>query len=369
MAKPVFFGVTPEFLTHEGLAETIQPWEDGLRADTGPGSFEWWYFDAHFSDQSTAVIVFSTKPILERNGPLKPNVLFTITGPNGVKRSNFPTFPTNQFHAAKENCAVRIGPNWVQGNLHSYQVHVEIEGSPTENLDESTTDSGHMSADLTFTGLVPPWRPGAGKAFFGDLEHYFGWLPSIPYGKVQGTLTYEGQSHQVYGTGYHDHNWGNIGLNDVMDHWYWGRAHVNDYTLIYVEQVAAKKYGYARIPVFMLAKGNQIITGDGANLIMRAADFVEHPGGRSYPREVDFHWQDGDESAELSLRGPRLIEATSLLLTLPAWQRAFIRLFANPYYFRFNAELILSIHKDGHHLTEHGPALFEIMILQGKKHP
>jgi len=71
MAKPVFLGLTPEFLAREGLTETIQPWEDGLRAETGPGSFEWWYFDAHLDHNTTLVIVFATKPILERAGPLK----------------------------------------------------------------------------------------------------------------------------------------------------------------------------------------------------------------------------------------------------------------------------------------------------------
>jgi hypothetical protein len=354
MAKPVIFGTTSEFLAREGLTETIQPWEDGQRAETGPGSFEWWYFDAHFSDSSTAVIVFASKPILERSGPLKPNVSLTITRPKGTKLSSFPIFPADQFRASKEICDVVIGPNWTQGDLHTYQLHVEME---------------NLAADLIFTGLVPPWRPGAGKSYFGDTDHYFAWLPSIPYGTVTGTLTYDGQQHAVTGTGYHDHNWGNVGLNEVMDHWYWGRAHLGEYTLIYVEQIGAQAYGYTRMPVFMLAKGSQILTGDGSHLTMQAADFVSHPGGRAYPREVDFHWENGQETVDLSLRRPRLIEGTSLLLSFPAWQKALIRLFANPFYFRFNAELILSIHLGQLHTTEHGSALFEIMILQGKKHP
>ena len=83
MTKPVIFGVTPEFMARDGLTETIQPWEDGLRAETGPGSFEWWYFDAHFEDGSTVVLVFMTKPLLERNDPLNPHIAFTITRPDG----------------------------------------------------------------------------------------------------------------------------------------------------------------------------------------------------------------------------------------------------------------------------------------------
>ncbi|MBI3738752.1 MAG: hydroxyneurosporene dehydrogenase, partial [Chloroflexi bacterium] len=219
MPKPVILSASPDILKRNGLTETVAVWEDGLRADTGRGSFEWWYFDAHFDDGSTAVIVFATKPLLERNGPLKPNVSVTITRPDGTKAAQFPIFPANQFSALKENCDVRIGPNWTRGNLHRYEVHVEMND---------------LAADLTFTGLVPAWRPGAGKAYFGDYDHYFAWLPSIPFGTVEGTLTYDGQTHHVKGAGYHDHNWGNVGLNEVMDHWYWGRAHLGDYTLIYV---------------------------------------------------------------------------------------------------------------------------------------
>jgi len=46
-----------------------------------------------------------------------------------------------------------------------------------------------------------------------------------------------------------------------------------------------------------------------------------------------------------------------------------MRLFSNPYYFRFKADLELSIDMKDHQARERGPLLFEIMILQGKKHP
>jgi hypothetical protein len=41
----------------------------------------------------------------------------------------------------------------------------------------------------------------------------------------------------------------------------------------------------------------------------------------------------------------------------------------NPYYFRFNADLELEISLDKLTASERGSALFEIMILQGKRHP
>ncbi len=362
MTKPILYATTPESIQREGLTENVAPWEDGQRIDSGPGSFEWWYFDAHFDDPSTesgargatAVIVFTTKPLLDRKGPLKPNIQLTITRPDGTKLAQYPIFPPDQFSAAAEACNMRIGANWTKGDLHTYQLHVALEG---------------LAIDLTFTGLVPPWRPGAGKIYFGNSDHYFAWLPSIPFGSVEGTLTYDGQTYHVKGTGYHDHNWGNVGLNEVMDHWVWGRAHIGEYSLIFVEQVAARKYGFARIPVFMLAKGDRILLGDSEPLTLSTTDFAEHPGGHAYPQSLDFHWQAGTRKVHLQLRKPKIIEALSLLVVFPAWQRWLLGLFANPYYFRFNADLGLSIDLDDLKATEHGPALFEIMILQGKKRP
>lgn len=358
MSKSVIVSASRELLERDGLTEAVALWEDGQRADTSRGFFEWWYFDAHFDDGSTVVIVFSTKPLLECNGPLKPNVFLTLMRPDGTKISHVPIFAADQFSASKTSCDVQIGPNWTRGDLHQYQVHVELNPSIGQAV----------NADLMFKGIVPPWRPGTGNAYFGDLEHYFAWLPAIPYGNVEGTIAYDGQTHTVQGTDYHDHNWGNVGLNEVMDHWYWGRAHLGEYTLIFVEQIAAARFGHTRMPVFMLAKGDQIVISESQPLTMQARNFISHVDGRGYPQEVDFKWSANSDSIHLRLRQPKLIESGSLLALLPRWQQRLARLFANPYYFRFNADLELEIHSGNIQKVERGAALYEIMILQGKKH-
>nr|BAL52733.1 hypothetical conserved protein [uncultured Chloroflexota bacterium] len=353
MPRPVIFAVGPEFLARDGLSKTVQPWEDGLRAETSRGYFEWWYFDAHFDDGTTAVIVFATKPIIQPGAPLTPNLSLTITRANGQKTAEFELPPVGEFSASKEVCDVRMGASWVkwsdEGGSWTYRLHAETRT---------------MAADLTFRGLVPPWRPGAGKSYFGDLDHYFAWLPAIPYGSVEGRLTYDGQVHAVSGSGYHDHNWGNVALPSVLDHWAWGRAHLGGYTLIFVEQVALRKYGSARIPVFLLAKGDQVLADDAQYLTMTARHFVRHAAGREYPQEVDFIWARGQEEVRLELRNPRLIEATSPLVGLPPWQRLLARLLLNPYYFRFNADLNLKIALPDLRDSAQGPALYELMLLR-----
>jgi hypothetical protein len=164
--------------------------------------------------------------------------------------------------------------------------------------------------------------------------------------------------------GYHDHNWGSAGLNEVMSHWYWGRGRLGDFTTIYVEQVALPAYGSVKMPVFMLAYQGRILTGDGRPLTLKTANFQRHPGGRSYPRQLDFHWETSEGQVHLALRKPEMIEATSLVGELPAWQRWLVRLAANPYYFRFQAELSLSVDLAGVKADLTGPALYELMLLR-----
>ncbi len=353
MPKPVVFAVGPEFLQRDGLTEQVESWEDGQRAPTVRGTFEWWYFDGHFDDGTTAVIVFATKPLTNPAAPLTPYLSLTITHSDGTRAVEYGFPPADQFSAAAEVCDVRIGSSRVKqtgfATCWIFRLHAEIKG---------------LAADLTFSALVPPWRPGARKSFFGDTEHYFAWLPSIPYGTVEGTLTYDGRTHAVRGTGYHDHNWGNVSLPSVMDHWYWGRAHIGDYTLIFVEQVTSKKYGSTRIPVILLAKGEKVLTDDSRYLTMQTRDFTRHPGGRKYPNEVDFIWRRGQNEVRLQLRKSNLIEAVSLLGALPPGKRRLARLFGNPYYFRFNTELDLRIELDELHDSVRGPALYEIMMLR-----
>jgi hypothetical protein len=359
MSKRVLFSTGPEALKREGLRESPEIWEDGLRTEPGAGNFEWWYFDSQFDDGSTAVVVFFTKAILDRQSRLNPGVTLTITRPDGQKQSaTSPVLPAD-FSASKESCYIRAGQSWVRGDLCHYELHAKV---------------GDLSAQLNFNGLVPAWRPGAGKNYYNEeLTRYFAWFPAIPYGEVEGHLIYDGKLHTVKGACYHDHNWGNVGLNEVFSHWYWGRAHLGEYTLIFAEMTATKAYGAQKIPVFMLAKGSQVWSGDGGPLSLEELDFIADSGGRSYPEGLNLTWANESLRVRLNLREPKLIDSFSLLDSLPAWQRLIGQILANPYYFRFKAKLDLHIEqragssgdRDAVHPTRiEGQALYELTWLR-----
>jgi hypothetical protein len=89
-----------------------------------------------------------------------------------------------------------------------------------------------------------------------------------------------GVTRELSGVGYHDHNWGNIALRKLVDHWYWGRAHIGDYTAVTLMAYANETYGKVASPAFMLAKGNEIVVSNAEHVRFSEAEpgVVAHTG-------------------------------------------------------------------------------------------
>lgn len=342
---------TVEALEWEGLkAGMVEAWEDGFRTKDIPNTFEWWYFDAEFDDGGKAVIVFSSRPQTNPKGPLSPCVLLIMKTPDGQKKRLTPGFKPEEFCASADGCDVRIGDNWAKGDLDRYEVHAEIES---------------YAADLVFTRRTPSWRTGSGMIYSGwNKSKYFGWVVPIPYGDVEGTVVFEGKKRQVKGVCYHDHNWGNLSLGNGIDYWYWGRAHVGDFTTIFVEMVTrpVPRLGSLKMHTLLLIKDQEIITDDGVPLTLVTEDFQEGPGGRLYPQKLDFEWKTDEGRIALSLRNPAMIDAINMNEGVSWWRRPLSQLFRHPRYYNFNADLELTVDIPGLKANERGRALYELMM-------
>ncbi|MCW2752140.1 MAG: hypothetical protein JWR83_3250 [Aeromicrobium sp.] len=256
---------TPADYQHFGIAQgDIAAWEDGFRTSPGGrGTFEWWYFDAVLEDGSTLVINFMVKDIRGGGGikqPASPVVTFELDRADGthIERT---TEAHDDFAFATDRCDVRVGANTFAGDLHAYAIHLEIED---------------VIADVTLTGRVPSWRPNTGHMLFGDEQpHLFAWLPSVPQGAVEATLTVGGETRTLTGTGYHDHNWGDAAMPELINHWYWARGEAGDYCVIASNITAERKYGDTEIPIFMLAKDGKIVADDSSFVCFEKSN--EHP--------------------------------------------------------------------------------------------
>ena len=343
-------GMSDAWFEKEGLRREPEPWEDGTRVDNLPGRFEWWYFDAHLDDGTTVVAAIFSKPYVNTQLPCSPQVKLNIVEPNGEAFLETEDFKAADFSASEQRCDVKVGKNWIRGDLKTYTLHFEIKG---------------YSADLKFEGVVPAWRPGVGKCYFGEnLHDYFGWIVPIPYGHVSGKIVRKGQEREVTGSGYHDHNFGNVALTKIIDHWYWGRLKIADYSCIFFQLVATKRYGFERLPLFMFAKGERILTGDGSKLTVSEKEMCTHATGKSYPGILNFLWQAGNDSLDITLSKPEIIDERNLLAGFSFLKRTLAGLFVRPYYFRFNADTELRIDFEGIKDKQREKAIYESMMLR-----
>ena len=263
----------------------IEIWEDGARTDGSKGAYEWWYSDAHFPDGTIMVIIFFSKSPIEVNGPINPQATIELTLPDGTKYSDQVSASIEDSFYAADKCDVRVGASRITGDLKHYDITFQGE---------------HIQATLTLDGTIPAWRSQTGSIFFGDNEEdYFAWLPSIPEGRAVADVTFEGKTLHLEGSGYHDHNWGNRIMLDLMHHWYWGRAKIGDYKVISAWITGEKKYGYKDFDVFMLAKGDKIL-GDNSNHTLKflsTDEYIDEQTGKPVYGKVIYEYitEDGEQ--------------------------------------------------------------------------
>jgi hypothetical protein len=239
-----------------GIAPSeIVEFEDGQRIGTERGRYEWWYFDAHLDDGATVVVVFYTKPNVSPNGSLTPRITINITLPDGRAHVKLLDSGPELFNASKSGCDVRIGTNRFVGDLKRYYITATIE---------------EVSVEVELTGDVPAWRPKSGHIYFGNFgtegrEQLFAWLPSVPHGRASVCYRIGDEEHHTSGSGYHDHNWGDVPMQTLMHNWYWG-ASVGPYTVIASYITATAAYDYETQIVYMLAKDGKIVADDDARV-------------------------------------------------------------------------------------------------------
>jgi hypothetical protein len=341
---------SPEDYERLGLAATIEPWEDGARTDNSAGTYEWWYFDAHLADGAKLVVAFMNKDIAEPNKPLSPLLRLELDLPDGRHFEQLAHFPASAWSAAHDHADVRLGDNRFSGDLHTYRIEAAAE---------------EVSVDVTLIGDIPSWRPGSGHMLFGkDRSLEFAWLPSVPQGSVTVRYAVEGEQHETTGVGYHDHNWGNVGLMKVVHDWYWARGQAGPYSVIASYITSAKRYGFEPIPIFMLARDNVVIGDDAAKVRFdRDTVYTDDTTGKPVATTTRYTYQDGEDRYVVSFTRTRDLTLSRMIDNIHGIKHAAARLARfDGAYLRFAGDLEVWHHRGGELIETHkDEAIWELM--------
>lgn len=324
MANCWFVSVTGEMMSrksqrilpNEGISKSIEDvarlgmkpgnvpeiWESGRRTDPDQKNYEWWYFDAHLEDGSTLVVVFFPKPMVPMRMGLVPMINIEYERPDGFANKRDLKFDVDDFSASTDNCDEKIAHNYFRGDLEHYEIHVKDE---------------HIDETLDVTRTTESWRAETGHQFFGKERDIYGaWLVPVPQGKVKVRIIYDDNEEELGGSCYHDHNWGNVNMMDVRNHWYWARAELGPYTVVIADMVADEKYGYTTTFNFFLARDGNTVADDRDRLEgYRSSPILQDEFGKPMSDNLMYFYgkPEDDICYVLSLRKERNISALDLL--------------------------------------------------------
>src|SRR6266851_10094806 len=333
-AAPIFndaklhLAAAPEDFKALGIGQEIEVREDGRRTPQSSDYFEWWYFDALLDDGTVAVVWFGDNWFY---GLHKRAVTIELTPPGKPTRRIMRTFDDPAAFSS-DHADIQIGPHRFKGDLETYAIHVDA------------AETGGVGCDLALRRRVASYRPATGYIKAGDS--FFAWLVAVPEGAVTGTLTADGVTRQVTGSGYHDHNWGNVSPADLFDNWWWGRGITGGYTIIAADLHGKAAVGGTRIPLFFVGDDHQVqVNAYGSDVSAVEGGPVRHPDPkheRPIPSGISYATADGSR-AEFKI-SDRLVKSVNELSDQSFFIRTAAAIMAKePWYTRFVSLMTLEL--------------------------
>jgi hypothetical protein len=311
-----------------GIGQKIAIWEDGRRTPKSADTFEWWYFDGLLDDGTVVVVWFGDNWFF---GSHKRAVTIELTRPGNPTRRVMREFEEPGSFSS-DSADIKIGPHRFKGDLDTYSIHVD----PVE--------TGGVGCDLTLRRRVASYRPATGYIEAG--KRFFAWLVPVPEGAVTGTLTADGVTREVTGSGYHDHNWGNVSPAKLFDSWWWGRGRSGEHTIIASEIHGKSAVGGTSIPLFFIGDEHQVeVNAFGSDVSTIKGDPVRHPDSkhkRPIGSGISFITADGSRAefkiSDHLLKSADLVADESFVVRAAAWAIS-----KKPWYTRFESPIILSL--------------------------
>jgi hypothetical protein len=322
---------------------------DAAHPMKGMSAFEWWYFDAKFTDGHTFACAL---------GNAKPQVYMHINCPDGKAITVIDKYHKSSYTASPDECDARCEKSRVHGSYPVYEVEM------------FSRDGAEVS--LKFENMIPGWAHGDGQYMFGNYArpHYFGWAVAQPRAKVTGTLKYNGEVHTVEGEGYHDHNWGDFNFYSYLSRWVWGRITTDDLTVDFADVVFNGTCSGVHLPLIVLGRGDRLVF-ETFNMEFKYDDYrMDDAGKQSYPHKVICTFAERDVNGSIEFATKGVLETDDMMkdMQIPDWAIGPIGKFiARPIYFRLNSEYKASIDFGDEHTDVSGETIIEYMVFNLRK--
>lgn len=278
---------------------------------------EWWYFDVTNADGSLVRGQFYVIGDVSRPNKVKTGVRASLVKPDLTEVLIDEKFPYSSFKSSTEVCDIEIGRNFLKGDLSHYKLHVEDE---------------EKALDLEFDSEITGFK---GRACFGDETRYMIWVVPQPRSHVKGTFRTKEETLNIEGVGYRDHNWSNISPISCVSYWDWGRIYADEYTIIFANIVATRRFENAEVKPLMVydSRGLLFLTTEPKKWTLTKSD-VKYDQRRRMerPQRYRLKAQDEDFFLDIDLRVEKVFQEIDLIADYNPLVRLFTRTFvADPF--------------------------------------
>lgn len=174
----------------------------------------WYYFDFISDEGTVVVLIFYIRPfflsfdislldvVIYRDGK-KEHFGFPVPIPEPVVSS--PSLPVS-ISASR---IIAVGDD----------IHINVN---EENL--------QLNFELRCRYLH--WKPRE-VSLYQSGDQFFKWQVLMPFARTTAEMNIGGEKLSLIGEGYLDYNQGNIQFNHIINHWYWGRFHSPERSVIF----------------------------------------------------------------------------------------------------------------------------------------
>jgi hypothetical protein len=301
----------------------VTPKDDAIHPSNSPERWEWWYFDADFDNGYNMIGTFhfgSPRP------PANPDARFieiALYDPKGNKRMVRKRYPKEECSAAEDKLDVVIGPNTFKGDLKKTHLFFSADG---------------QGCSINYESMVEPYLP----------EEPTGvslWVVPHARAKVSGTLTWDGQTMDVKGEGYHDHNWYDKVMGATSAAYsLWTRIFVGDWTFNLYGGMDSRSIGGAPNGKMICYHKDKLVAvskkagGISSDYTTKEVS-IEHPG--------TFRWycnEPGLVDGEINFKTKNVLEFMDLHSRFKPFQKWYSEVFeGQPAYFRFRLDYDINL--------------------------
>jgi hypothetical protein len=178
------------------------------------GYFEWWYF--HFASASG----------------FAANIVLHETDIFGLRKSPYVSMSYQLPHREPQYLRMAIPDESI---TRSSEYLSQLEGLFAEsdsNIEIRLSFPSGETFEVAITKLAEPLILNNCVLYHeGDKRSY--WRLQVPFGRFNGILKAESGNFPIEGVVYHDHQWGNISIQDFVSDWVWGHFSSNESSAVF----------------------------------------------------------------------------------------------------------------------------------------